>query len=84
MGWLRCDPDEMFKKHVYTGPAVYGRLPPAAQQALAHAGAALPPSVTSYLQRARVIAAPMQVVMPHVMRDFHMSKASFASGDSAS
>lgn len=61
MGWLSCDPDDMFKQHVYTGPAVYGKLAPVAQAALTRAAAALPPAVTTYFQHTRVVAAPMQV-----------------------
>lgn len=64
MGWLSCDPDDMFKQHVYTGPAVYGKLGPGVQAALSHVGAALPPAITSYLQHTRVVAAPMQVRFP--------------------
>lgn len=62
MGWLSCDPDDMFKQHVYSGPAVYSKLAPGAQAALQRLSAALPPAVASYLQSARVVAAPMQVL----------------------
>ena len=31
MGWLRCDPDDMFKMHAYSGPAVWDKLPPVMQ-----------------------------------------------------
>ena len=31
MGWLRCDPDDMFKMHAYSGPAVWDQLPPVLQ-----------------------------------------------------
>ena len=61
MGWLSCDPDEMFKQHVYMGPAVFSKLAPVLQSTLLRAGAALPPAVSAYFQHMRVVAAPMQV-----------------------
>ena len=61
MGWLKCDPDDMFKPHVYTGPAVYSKLAPMAQALLQRAGTALPPTVISLFQDSRIVAAPMQV-----------------------
>ena len=62
MGWLRCDPEDMFKPHVYTGPAVYSKLAPVAQALLQRANTALPPAVGTFLQKGRVVATPMQVI----------------------
>lgn len=64
MGWLRCDPDDMFKPHVYTGPAVYSKLAPIAQVLVKRIGVILPLAVSSFAKSARVVAAPMQVTRP--------------------
>ena len=61
MGWLLCDPDTLFKDHVYTTAAAARRLSPALVGRLAAAGRQLHPALASWIWNLRVVAAPMQL-----------------------
>ena len=61
MGWLRCDPDAIFKDHEYTTAAAARAVSPTVVERLAALGRLLPPALASWLWRLRVVAAPMQL-----------------------
>lgn len=60
MGWLRCDPDSIFKDHEYTVTAAAKRLTPAAIARIASFGELLPPRLAAWAWNYRLVAAPMQ------------------------
>ena len=61
MGWLHCDPDTIFKDHVYTTAAAARLLKPAMVGRLAALGQRLLPALASWIWNLRVVAAPMQL-----------------------
>jgi len=61
MGWLRCDPDTIFKDHVYTTAAAARLLSSPLVERLTALGRLLPPALAAWLWNLRIVAAPMQL-----------------------
>ena len=75
MGWLRCEPDVIFKDHEYTVTAAAKRLSPAAVARLAKLGERLPPALAAWAWNFRVVAAPMQL---HALVRFFLEFAGYS------
>jgi hypothetical protein len=61
MGWLRCEPDSMFRDHVFSAAGLASRLAPATVARLAAVGRQLPPALAAAIWKSSFVAAPMQL-----------------------
>ncbi len=59
MGWLRCEPDSIFKDHIYSVAAASKALPPGAVARAAALGKLLPPKLAAAAWNFKFVAAPM-------------------------
>jgi hypothetical protein len=60
MGWLRCEPDSIFRDHVFSAAGLASRLAPATVVRLAAVGRKLPPALAARIWKFSLVAAPMQ------------------------
>lgn len=61
MGWLRCEPDSMFRDHVFSAAGLASHLAPATVARLAAVGRQLPPALAAAIWKSSFVAAPMQL-----------------------
>lgn len=61
MGWLRCEPDTIFRDHVFSASGLASRLAPGTVVRLAAIGRLLPPALAARIWNISVVAAPMQL-----------------------
>lgn len=61
LGWLHCEPEQLFKDHEYSAAGLAQLAGPGGVSFLAYLGRVLPRPVANWLMRAKLVAAPMQL-----------------------